>query len=83
MYRFALLVAAVTLLSGSMAQAASYQKTDGTIVDPIMDIGGAPRSYSGNNLKSGANLTNANLSGSNISAWQLQVAAGVARVNAM
>ena len=37
----ALVVIAVTLLSGSVAQgAATYKKTDGTIVDPIMDIYG-------------------------------------------
>jgi len=62
MHRFALLVIFVTLLSGSMAQAASYEKTDGTIVDPIMDTGGSPHSYSGNNLEPNANLTYANLS---------------------
>ena len=40
MYRFALLIVAVTLLSGSIAQAASYQMTSGTIVDPILnDLG--------------------------------------------
>ena len=63
MYRFALLVVAVTLLSGSIAQAASYQKTDGTIVDSIMDTGGSTHPYSGNDLEARANLTNANLAG--------------------
>ena len=52
MYRFALLVVAVTLLTGSIAPAVSYEKWDGTIVDPITDIFGSPHSYSGNNLES-------------------------------
>jgi hypothetical protein len=58
----ALVVIFVTLLSGSVAQAASYRKMDGTIVDPIMDIYGSPHSYSGNDLQPGANLSYANLS---------------------
>ena len=62
MYRFALLIVAVTLLSGSVAQAASYKKTDGAIVDPIMDTDGSPHSYSGNNLEPNADLTDADLS---------------------
>ena len=37
MYRFALIVIAVTLLTSSIAQAASYQQTDGTILDPIVN----------------------------------------------
>ena len=57
MYRFALLVVAVTLLSGSMARAASYEKTDGAIVDPILDIYGSTHDYSGNNLEPEANQT--------------------------
>ena len=61
MYRFALLVVAATLLTSSIAQAASYKKTDGTVVDPIMDTGGSPHSYSGNNLEPYANLSSANL----------------------
>jgi hypothetical protein len=43
MYRFALLVVAVTLLSGSVAQAASYQQWGGTIIDPIMYRDGGAR----------------------------------------
>ena len=62
MYRFALLIVAVTLLSGSVAQAASYKKTDGAIVDPIMNWHiASPHSYSGNNLEPYANLSSANL----------------------
>jgi len=61
MYKFALLVVAVTLLSGSIVQAASYQKTDGTVVDPIMHIYGGPHIYSGSNLEPEADLDSANL----------------------
>ena len=35
MYRFTVLVVFVTLLGGSIVQAASYEKTDGTIVGLI------------------------------------------------
>jgi hypothetical protein len=60
----ALVVIFVTLLGGSIVQAASYVtiNTFAPIVDPIMDIYGSPHSYSGNNLEPFANLTNANLS---------------------
>ena len=61
MYRFSLLVVAVTLLRGSVVHAASYTETDGTVVDPILDTSGIPHSHSGNNLEPGANLENANL----------------------
>ena len=64
MYWFSLLVIAVTLLSGSVAQAASYQKTKGTIVDPMLNSSGNSHNYSGNNLEPCANLTNAYLSNS-------------------
>jgi uncharacterized protein YjbI with pentapeptide repeats len=57
----ALVVIAVTLLGGSVARAASYQKTDATIVDPIMDNGGNTHLYSGNDLEPIAFLYNANL----------------------
>ena len=76
-YRFALLVVVVTLLTSSIAQAASYEKRDGTIVDPILDTSGSTHSYSGIDLESyanldsvdltNANLTNANLSNANLS----------------
>ena len=67
----ALVVIAVTLLSGSVARAASYLKTDGTIVDPILDTYGIPHSHSGNNLEPVAwlplaNLTNAYLDSANL-----------------
>ena len=62
MYRFALLVVAVTLLSGSVAQAASYEMTSGTIVDPILDTSGNTHPYSGGDLEPNAGLANADLS---------------------
>ena len=61
MYWFSLLVITVTLLSGSVAQAASYQKTDGTIVDPIPDTPGGSSHYYGNDLEPNANLSGASL----------------------
>ena len=76
MYRFALLIVAVTLLSGSVAQAASYKKTDGTIVDPILLIHGSTLPYSGDNLEpyailSSANLKNAYLVGADL--WRVDL----------
>jgi len=77
MYRFTLLIVAVMLLTSSVAQAASYQKRDGTVVDPILYTWEDTHSYSGNNLEPNAylpnanlpyaNLTNANLSDANLS----------------
>ena len=66
MCRFALLVIAVTLLVGSMAEAASYQMTSGTIVDPILDTSGSMHPYSGNDLEPMASLINANLADANL-----------------
>ena len=66
MYRFALLVIFVTLLTSSIAQAASYKKTDETIVDPILHIYGSTHDYSGNNLELEANLTVVNLDYANL-----------------
>ena len=51
----------VTCITSALTEAASYQKTDGTIVDPIMDTNDSPHSYSGVNLESHANLTDAEL----------------------
>ena len=56
----------VTCSTSARTEAASYQKRDGTIVDPILDTSANPHSYSGNNLEpqtdlTGAYLTNANL----------------------
>ena len=66
MRRFVLVIIAVTLLSGSVAQAASYLKRDGTIVDPILNTSGISHSYSGNDLEPGADPTNANLRGADL-----------------
>ena len=49
------------LLTGSVAEVASYQKTDGTIVDPILDRQENTHSHSGPNLEPGADLSHANL----------------------
>jgi len=52
----------LTALPASSVSAASYQKTDGTIVDPIMSISqSSPIGYSGNNLEPDADLANADL----------------------
>ena len=56
----------MTLLTSSIAQAGSYQKTYGVIVDPILDSYGIPHSYSGPNLESSANLTGANLANADL-----------------
>jgi len=56
----------VAAFATSTVDAASYQKTDGTIVDPIRLTHGGPHSYSGVNLESGANLTGADLNGANL-----------------
>ena len=71
MYRFALLIVAVTLLSGSVSQAASYEKRTGPIVDPILDTGGDVHPYSGSNLESGAYLSGADLSDANLNGASL------------
>ena len=49
----------VTCITSAVTEAASYQETDGTIVDPILDTGGSLLYYSGNNLEPGADLTGA------------------------
>ena len=46
----------VALITGSIAQGASYQKIDGTIVDPILGYNNNPHPYSGNNLAPSVNL---------------------------
>ena len=56
----------VMCITSSLARAASYQKTDGTIVDPILDPSGGLHSYNGNNLEPGANLADADLYGATL-----------------
>ena len=62
MRKFVLIVIAVTLLRGSFVQAASYQQTNGTIVDPIVSLDNHnTHSYSGPNLEPHADLIGADL----------------------
>ena len=65
------ITACLCITASVQTLAASYEKTDGTIVDPILNLQEAccywpwiptPHSYSGNNLAPSADLTNANLS---------------------
>ena len=59
MHRITLTI--ILLLSATCADAAWYQKTDGTIVDPIQSVEGGDLPYSGNNLEPGADLPYADL----------------------
>ena len=52
----------VTCSTSVRTEAASYQETDGTIVDPILDTSGDSHSYRGSNLEPYTDLTNASLS---------------------
>jgi len=61
----------VTCITSTLTEAASYQKTDGTIVDPIMYTNHSPHSYSGVNLESRADLTSADLSGAGLNDAEL------------
>ena len=53
-------------LAVTSVDAASYQKTNGTIVNPILDNYGNVLAYSGNNLEPSAQLTFTNLSHANL-----------------
>jgi hypothetical protein len=48
-------------LAAPSVSAASYQKTDGTIVNPFLNIWGEVLPYSGPNLEPGADLIGASL----------------------
>ena len=61
MHRIALIMFLV--LSARAIDAASYQKKDGTTVDPIQAATGGPLPYAGNNLEPNASLKHAVLSG--------------------
>ena len=62
-------------LAVTSIDAASYKQTDGTIVDPILDVHGNVLSYSGNNLRPWANLEPlANLSYANLTYANLNYA---------
>ena len=63
---FSLAMVLAALLTGSVAEAASYQQRQGTIVDPILDNFWNTHSYSGPNLEPGANLYDADLSYANL-----------------
>jgi hypothetical protein len=52
-FAVASLVFALTVMCGGVAGAASYQRTDGTIVDPILDLDGNVSSYTGPNFGPG------------------------------
>jgi len=54
-------------LVASSASAASYQKIDGTIVDPLQSVAGGDLPYAGNNLEPNANLSWADLSWADLS----------------
>ena len=56
----------ILLLSATAADAAWYQKNDGTIVDPIRDRFNNPHPYSGVNLEPHAYLPGADLSGAKL-----------------
>ena len=51
-----LLVFVFSVMSGGVAGAASYQRTDGTIVDPILDLDGNVANYTGPNLAPGQTI---------------------------
>ena len=77
----ALLTLMLLLMSGGVAGAASYQRTNGTIVDPIQSVfPGIELPYFGSNLEPGADLTGANLSGAQLDGADLS---GAILVNAM
>ncbi len=52
----------IAAFAASTVDAASYQKIDGRIVDPIQSVAGGNLPYTGNNLESYADLRDASLS---------------------
>jgi len=50
---------------------ASYLKSDGTVVDPIMAVSGSVLNYGGHNLGPSANLTGADLTGADLTGADL------------
>ena len=68
-----LLISTLSLVSGS-AFAASYQRTDGTTVDPIQAVGGGNHPYSGNDLAPiGVDLGYANLASADLAFADLEL----------
>ena len=51
----------VTCITSTLTEAASYQKTVGTIVDPILAVNDGPYFYSGPDIQPEADLTGAHL----------------------
>ena len=74
-----LLAALVT----TSVDAASYQKIDGTIVDPIQYRGGGDHPYSGSDLMPDADLTNANLTDADLTGATLTDATLTAAVSSL
>jgi len=72
--RFFLAMVLTGLLTGSVGQAASYQKRGGTIVDPILNKSGIAHYYSGPNFEPYANLANANVSNADLTSANLHSA---------
>jgi len=73
MQKLCSLVVISTLVHGSVALAASYQKTDGTVIDPILDTASSTHPYNGPDLEPdacldwGEDLSGANLAGADLS----------------
>ncbi len=64
----------ILLIASSFVDAASYQKIDGTIVDPIQSVNGGDLSYSGSNVEPGALLIDADLTGATLTGADLSIA---------
>ena len=66
-HSFFLTVVLAALLTDSIVKGASYERLDGTIVDPIVDRSGIAHSHSGPNLEPGADLPSADLYNADLS----------------
>ncbi len=71
MRTLALILISAFCLTSSQALAASYQRTDGTIVDPILDTLGSVHPYSGSNVGPSAGLIFADLSSADLASVDL------------
>ena len=69
-----IIVMLLVTLSTASLEAAWYQKTDGSIADPILDLNGDPHSYSGNNLEPLAMLVGAALPGADLESAHVESA---------
>lgn len=61
MWKFGLWVVGIVTLMANGAEAASYMKTNGDVVNPIQSVLGGDLEYAGPDLEPGADLTSANL----------------------